>query len=78
VPSLFPLSFLQGQLLAYAGVGVVQGSQVAAEWQELNLKVRLHPLYETAAAAAACGAAASCGPVVLLCCWLSGSSSTSR
>lgn len=31
---------MQGQLLAYAGVGVVQGSQVAAEWQELNLKVK--------------------------------------
>jgi hypothetical protein len=30
---------VQGQLLAYAGVGVVQGSEVAAEWQELNLKV---------------------------------------
>jgi isochorismate synthase EntC len=30
---------VQRQLLAYAGVGVVQGSEVAAEWQELNLKV---------------------------------------
>jgi anthranilate/para-aminobenzoate synthase component I len=31
---------LQGHLLAYAGVGVVAASEVAAEWQELCLKVR--------------------------------------
>jgi hypothetical protein len=28
------------QVLAYAGVGVVPGSVAAAEWEELNLKVR--------------------------------------
>jgi hypothetical protein len=31
--------YLQGRLLAYAGVGVVAASEVTAEWQELCLKV---------------------------------------
>jgi hypothetical protein len=71
-PLMYSLSAcVQGQLLAYAGVGVVQGSEVAAEWQELNLKVRLACCWLTLSSNCSCMPdSITASAAALGCCWL--------